>query len=97
MSLAADLLLGIGVLLLGIGGLGLSRFRDSYSRLQAAGVGDLGGALLVVAGAALRASRAWEVGILGLLGLLLLFTGPVATHAVAKGAFLRRHAPREER
>ncbi len=93
----ADLLIGAGILLLAIGGLGFIRFRDSYSRLQAAGVGDLGGALLVVAGAALRASRAWEVGILGLLGLLLLFTGPVATHAIAKGAFLRRHAPRGER
>ncbi len=97
MSPAADVLVGLGIVLLGVGGLGFLRFRDPYSRLQAAGVGDLGGAFLVVVGLALRASWGWEVGVLGLLGLLLLFTGPVATHAIAKGAFLRRHTPREDR
>ena len=50
----------------------------------------------MVIGLALLAGWGWELGVLGALGALLLFTGPVATHAVAKGAFLRRHRPKGE-
>ena len=94
--IAAQALLAAGVLLLLVGGIGFLKYKDPYSRLQAAGVGDVGGAVLVVIGLALRAGWGWELGVLGALGALLLFTGPVATHAVAKGAFLRRHRPKGE-
>ena len=95
--IASPVLLSLGVFLLLVGGIGSLRFGDPYSRLQATGVGDVGGAALVVIGLALKAGWSWELGVLGALGALLLFTGPVATHAVAKGAFLRRHRPKEER
>jgi len=94
--IAAQALLSLGVLLLLVGGMGLLRYKDPYSRLQAAGVGDVGGAALVVLGLAVQAGWGWELGVLGALGALLLFTGPVATHAVAKGAFFRRHRPKGE-
>jgi len=94
--IAAQAFLSLGVLLLLVGGIGLLRYKDPYSRLQAAGVGDVGGAALVVIGLTLSAGWGWELGVLGALGALLLFTGPVATHAVAKGAFLRRHRPKGE-
>ena len=94
--IAAQAFLAAGVLLLLVGGIGFLKYKDPYSRLQAAGVGDVGGAALVVIGLALLAGWGWELGVLGALGALLLFTGPVATHAVAKGAFLRRHRPKGE-
>jgi|Deesub1362A_J573_1020465.scaffolds.fasta_scaffold14939_2 multicomponent Na+:H+ antiporter subunit G len=96
MNIGADLLMGLGIVLLIVGGLGFLRFSDTYSRLQATGVGDLGGALLLIIGLSLRAPLGWELGVLGLLGVLLLFTTPVATHAIAKGAFLRRHSTGED-
>ncbi len=88
-------LMWLGAALLAIGGVGMLRFRDPYSRLQAAGVADVGGASLVVIGLMVRTGWDWELGVLFVLLVLLLFTGPVATHAIAKGAFIRRHPPRE--
>ncbi|MGY4707181.1 cation:proton antiporter [Candidatus Bipolaricaulota sp. J31] len=89
--------MALGILLLFLGGLGFLRFRDPYSRLQAAGVADVGGALSFLLGLSLRVGWGWELLVLGALAVLLLFTGPVATHAIAKGAFLRRHPPGGER
>lgn len=97
MSAAANALMGVGALLLWLGGLGFLRFRDPYSRLQAAGVADVGGALVFLIGLSLLVGRGWELGALAMLAALSLFTGPVATHAIAKGAFLRRHPPGEDR
>jgi len=93
-ALAAALMV-FGTVLLFLGGVGFLRFRDPYSRLQAAGVGDVGGAFSFLLGLSLLSGWGWELGVLGILAVLFLFTGPVATHAIAKGAFLRRHPPKE--
>lgn len=86
-------LLGLGITLLALGGLGLWRFRTTYDRLQAAGVGDIGGATLVLVG--LMVNMGWRAtgGIMLVLVLFLIFTGPLSTHAIAKGAFVRREKP----
>jgi multicomponent Na+:H+ antiporter subunit G len=84
----ALVLLAAGLTLLFLGGLGLVRFDGPYERLQAAGVGDIGGAALFLIGLLVRDwTSSGGVGIL--LLMFLLFTGPIATHAVAKGAFVR--------
>jgi len=87
-------LLAGGLLLLLIGSLALVRFRDPYERLQGAGVGDVGGAALVMLG---LLAGGWDAsgGVKLLLLFFLLFTGPIATHAIAKAAFVRRHRPGE--
>ena len=41
--IAAQAFLAAGVLLLLVGGIGFLKYKDPYSRLQAAGVGDVGG------------------------------------------------------
>ncbi len=66
------------------------RFRSPYVRLQVAGVGDIGGVTLFLLGLILHAG--WEAtgGLTIVMVLFLLFTGPLATHAVAKSAFVRR-------
>lgn len=92
MTALAWILLGAGSVLVGIGTLGMFRFSDVYSRLQASGVSDTAGAALVLLG--LIAHGGLDIGdaTLALLLVLLLATGPIATHSIAKSAFTQRHS-----
>lgn len=69
-----------------VGGAGLLRFPDFYTRLHAAGITDTMCALLIVLG--LAVSTGWALITLKLLLILLflLFTSPTATHALARAA-----------
>lgn len=78
------LLLGGGVAI--IGGVGLLRFPDFYSRLHAAGVTDTLVALLIVGGLVLQSGFTLLTFKLLLILLFLLFTAPTATHALARAA-----------
>ncbi|MCY4395768.1 MAG: monovalent cation/H(+) antiporter subunit G [Rhodospirillaceae bacterium] len=90
MALAVDIAswacLVAGALLCFAGGVGMIRFPDVYARSHAAGVIDTGGALFILLGLALQAGFALVTVKLGLIGLLLFFTSPTATHALVKGA-----------
>lgn len=90
MRIFGEVLLFLGLALLWLGGLGMVRFRSPYVRLQVAGVADIGGTSLFLVG--LIVWEGWEAtgGLALVLLLFLLFTGPLATHAVAKSAFVRR-------
>ncbi len=91
----AQVLLWGGGALLWLGGVGLLRMRNPYDRLQAAGVGDIGGVALILLGVVLEMGF-WESGGIPLLLLVfLLFTGPLATHSIAKAAFVRGERPEE--
>lgn len=91
--MSGTVLLWLGLTLLLLGGVGMLRFRTPYDRLQAAGVADVGGATLFLVGLVIYTG--WEAtgGIAILLILFLLFTGPLSTHAIAKGTFVRREKP----
>ncbi len=88
-------LLVAGLALLFLGGVGLLRFRGPYERLQASGVGDVGGAVLFLVGLIVHLGWSGAGPILVLLILFFVFTGPLSTHAIAKGAFVRGERPRE--
>ncbi|QAA76110.1 MAG: hypothetical protein BIP78_0344 [Candidatus Bipolaricaulis sibiricus] len=88
--------LAAGLALLLLGGVGLLRFRGPYERLQAAGVGDIGGAFLFLVGLILRLGWPATGGILVALIGFFLFTGPLSTHAIAKAAFVRGERPSED-
>lgn len=90
MRIVGGAFLALGVALLWVGGLGMVRFRSPYTRLQAAGVADVGGTVAFLLGLMLHAGWAATGGLTLVLLLFLLFTGPLATHAIAKGAFVRR-------
>lgn len=68
------------------GAIGLVRFPDLYTRMHAAGVTDTGGAGLVLFGLMLQAGLTLVTVKLVLILWFLLFTGPVASHALAKAA-----------
>ncbi len=69
-----------------IGGLGLIRFPDFYTRLHAAGMTDTLCALLIIGGLILQAGLSILTVKLALILLFLLFTAPTASHALARAA-----------
>lgn len=77
-----------------LGGLGLLRFPDFYTRLHAAGMTDTLCALLIVTGLALQSGLSMLTVKLLLILLFLLFTAPTATHALARAAMVDRIKPR---
>jgi multicomponent Na+:H+ antiporter subunit G len=71
------------------GALGLVRLRGFFPRTHAASVIDSAGAGLLLAGMLLQAG--WSLAALKLLaiGLLIFFSSPTATHALANAALER--------
>jgi len=90
------ILMGLGLLFLTIGTVGILRFRDIYSRLQASGVSDNAGLGLLLLGLIAIGGLEGRDLALGFLLVLLLVTNPIATHSIAKSAFTQRHTGSEE-
>ncbi|MCC5866513.1 MAG: monovalent cation/H(+) antiporter subunit G [Wenzhouxiangella sp.] len=71
-----------------IGGIGLLRFPDFYTRLHASGITDTLCAVLIVFGLMLQSGLSLLTLKMVLILLFLLFTTPTATHALARAAVL---------
>lgn len=76
-----------------IGSVGLIRMPDFYTRVHAASVTDTAGAGLLLAGMMLQAGFTLVTVKLIIIGLLILFTSPTATHALCKAALTRGLKP----
>lgn len=96
MTIAATIIMGIGVTFVLVGSLGMLRFRDIYSRLQASGVADNAGLGLILIG--LIVHSGWDRHDITLLLLLfiMLITNPIVTHSVARSAFVQGHREKDE-
>jgi len=98
----ARVVAGWGLLLAGslfsvIGAIGILRLPDFYARIHGAGITDTLGAGLVLLGL-ITQSGDWLVAVkLVMIGLLLYFTSPTATHALARAALERGIEPEAER
>ena len=79
------LLVGGGFFYL-VGAVGLTRMPDVFTRMHAVSVGDTLGAGLLVAGMVLQAGPTLVAAKLIVILLVLLYTGSVATHALARAA-----------
>jgi len=87
----AWIFIGLGCAFLVVGTIGIVRFRDVYSRLQASGVSDnVGSTFLLLGLVLLDGLTARDAAILFLIALLVV-TNPIATHSIAKSAFTNRH------
>ena len=69
------------------------RMPDLYTRMHAASVTDTFGAGLVLLGLLLQAGLTLVGAKIVIIGLLLFFTSPTATHALAKAALARGVKP----
>lgn len=70
-----------------VGGIGMHRFPDFYSRLHAAGTTDTLCAGLFLLGLGLQAGWSLAAAKLLLIFGFLIFTSPTATHSLAKAAY----------
>ena len=97
MSLVLDflswVLLTAGAALGVLGGWGMHRFPDFYSRLHAAGVTDTLCAALFLLGLVLQAGLSLASIKLLLIFLFLYFTSPTASHSLAEAARLGNVKP----
>lgn len=92
------LLLGLGALFVVIGGIGLVRMPDFFTRLHPAGLTDTMAAGLLLVGLAFQADSGIVVAKLLLIAVFLFFTTPTSSHATARAALaagLARDWPRE--
>lgn len=97
MSAALDVL-SWGFLLAGgffcmVGGVGLIRMPDFYTRVHAAGVTETLGAGFILLGLILQAGLTLVTAKLLMIGLLLFLTSPASTHALTKAALVRGLQP----
>jgi multicomponent Na+:H+ antiporter subunit G len=76
-----------------VGGIGLLRMPDLYTRMHAASVIETLGAGLLLLGLMLQAGFTLTLAKLTVLGLLIFFTSPTATHALARAATARGLVP----
>lgn len=76
-----------------VGAVGLLRMPDFYTRMHAASVIDTLGAGLVLLGLLLQAGFTLVAVKLLMVGLLIFFASPTATHALARAALVRGLLP----
>ena len=69
-----------------VGGIGIHRFPDFYSRLHAVGITDTLCAVLILLGLGLQTGWSLAAFKLFLIFVFLFFTSPVASHALANAA-----------
>ena len=79
-------LLAAGAVFYVVGGVGLVRMPDVFTRMHAAGISDTVGAGLMLAGMMLAAGLSLVTVKLIIILAVILFTSPVATHALAQAA-----------
>lgn len=85
-ELLSWVLLVTGGLLGIVGGIGLYRLPDFFSRLHAAGITDTLCAMLILVGLGLQAGWTLAAFKLALIFVFLFFTAPTASHALANAA-----------
>jgi multicomponent Na+:H+ antiporter subunit G len=86
-------LLTLGGLCVLVGGVGVLRLPDLYTRMHAASVTDTGGLVLVMLGLAVQAG--WSLALVKLAAILifLFMTSPTSAYALANAALLSGHRP----
>lgn len=92
-DVASWICLGVGGLACIVGAVGLLRMPDLFTRMHAASLVDTVGAGFVLLGLALQAGPTLVTVKLAMIGLLIFFASPTATHALARAALYRGVKP----
>jgi multicomponent Na+:H+ antiporter subunit G len=92
-DIASWICIGVGGLACVVGALGLLRMPDLFTRMHAASLVDTVGAGFVLLGLALQAGLTLVTVKLVMIGLLIFFASPTATHALARAALYRGVKP----
>lgn len=92
-DVASWVLMVIGGAFCLIGATGVLRMPDFFTRMHAASLVDTLGAAFILLGLILQAGFSLVAVKLIAIGVLLFFTSPVATHALARAALARGVEP----
>jgi multicomponent Na+:H+ antiporter subunit G len=76
-----------------VGGVGVLRLPDLYTRMHAASITDTAGPLLVLAGLALQAGWSLALFKLAVILLFLFVTSPTAAYALGNAAMVSGYRP----
>jgi multicomponent Na+:H+ antiporter subunit G len=93
LDIVSWLCLTVGGLFCLVGGVGMLRMPDFYTRLHAASVIETLGGGLILLGLLVQAGLSLVSIKLVFVGLLVFFASPTATHALAKAAMERGLRP----
>jgi len=93
LDIASWVLLLVGGAFCVTGSIGLLRMPDFFTRMHAASIVDTLGAAFILAGLILQAGLSLVTVKLIAIGMLLFFTSPVSTHALARAALARGVEP----
>jgi multicomponent Na+:H+ antiporter subunit G len=93
LDIVSGVLLTMGSVFAMIGGLGMLRLPDFYTRMHAAGITDTLGAGLILAGLMVEAGWSHVTIKLILILIFLLYTSPTSTYALANAAYTRGLEP----
>lgn len=93
LDVASWILILIGGAFCVIGAVGLLRMPDFFTRMHAASVVDTLGAAFILLGLMLQSGLSLVTVKLIAIGILLFFTSPVSTHALARAALARGVEP----
>jgi multicomponent Na+:H+ antiporter subunit G len=88
MDVISWILLVLGGFFVLVGGIGMIRMPDLYTRMHACSVTETMGTLLVIGGLMLQAGWTLPTFKLFAIFLFLMFTGPVASYAVVNSALI---------
>ena len=86
-------LLIAGIFFLLVGGIGVLRLPDVYTRVHAASITDTLGTFCILAGLACQTSDPITLIKLGLILAFMWFTSPVSSHALTQAALMSGHRP----
>lgn len=95
-DIASWILLSLGGAFVLIGGIGVLRMPDLYTRIHASSLTDTMGAIMVILGVMLQAGLTLAAVKLAMILLFLLITSPTATNALASAALLAGVKPQEQ-
>ncbi|MEO0729717.1 MAG: monovalent cation/H(+) antiporter subunit G [Pseudomonadota bacterium] len=82
-----------GIFFLVTGAIGLVRMPDVYTRMHGASLIDSLGSLLLIVGLIIQAETFIVASKLALIYVIIFFTTPVASHAVAQAALVAKVEP----
>ena len=83
-TIIGDIVIGVGVVFLFLGGLGIFRLPDVYNRLQAGTKCTTLGAFCTIIGVGI-AEPTWIFKAL-IIGVFILLTNPISAHALARAS-----------
>ncbi len=90
------LCVSLGIFFAAVSVIGTIRQKDFLSYLQIAGIGSGAGIVLCCTGLLIYEGFSMTGFKIIFIGLMLLLTGPVGTHAIAKAAFQREDFRKED-